>query len=85
MVDWSPGGGGALSIAFSSIITEQHKRAADAAADRWMMMVRIYLFVNVSVGHTVINGDQIYPAVQPYANFGQYQFQVFVLLPRNAL
>jgi len=23
------------------------------------------------VGHTVINGDQIYPAVQPYANFGQ--------------
>ena len=23
-------------------------------------------------GHTaVINGDQIYPAVQPYANFGQ--------------
>jgi len=26
----------------------------------------------LSAGHTVINGDQIYPAVQPYANFGQY-------------
>jgi len=29
--------------------------------------------VCLSVGHTVMNGDQIYPAVQPYANFGQYE------------
>jgi len=43
-----------------------------------MMIMVSYLFiclVCLSAGHTVINGDQIYPAVQPYANFGQSRFR----------